>query len=119
MSVGPIKFFEASDKPFQAFQGCIVQVLVMEQIDSDRQDRIIDVAVLVAGRLVTANRPHEDKAMLTALCQDDVKRGQLQHWLTQSGCPDKPEDYAAHFDRLYHIRYGECFVCLVPLAAAI
>lgn len=50
-------------------------------------------------------------ALLTALCKDNGKRGQLQHWLSRSDCPDEPEDYAAHFDRLYHIRCGELCVC--------
>ncbi len=93
--------------------------MVMEQIDSDMQDRIVDVAVRVAGRLVKTNTPHEDLALLTALCKDNVKRGQLQRWLTQSDCPDEPEEYAAHFDRLYHIRCGECCVYIVHLVTAI
>jgi len=78
----------------------------------DMLDRIVDVAVHVAGRLVKANTPHDDLALLTALCTDNVKRGQLQRWLTQSQCPDQPEEYAAHFDSLYHIRCGKC--CVQP-----
>ena len=87
--------------------------MILEQMESDMQDRIVEVAVRVAGRLVKRNTPHDDLALLTALCKDNVKRGQLQHWLKDSNSCEEPEDYAAHFDRLYHKRCGEfCVSCM-------
>lgn len=96
--------------------------MILEQMESDMQDRIVQVAVRVAGRLVKRNTPHDDLALLTALCKDNVKRGQLQHWLTDSDSCDEPEDYAAYFDRLYHKRCGELcvsYMCRFILRAAV
>ena len=70
----------------------------MEQIVSDMQDRIIDVEVRVAGRLVKRNAPHRNLALLSALCKDSFRRRHLQQWLTCAGGPHETEDCAAYFD---------------------
>ena len=43
-------------------------------------------------QLVQGNTPHDNLALLTALCKDVDKGRQLQHWLTYSNCLDEPED---------------------------
>ena len=88
--------------------------IVMKQMISDMQDRIIDVAICVAGRLVKRSTPNNNLALLLALGKDDVRREHLRQWLTHAGCSDELEDFAAHFDKLYHDRHGELCMGVHP-----
>ena len=77
---------------------------VMEQSVSDMQDRLVDVTVRVAGRLVKRNTPHKDFALLSDLlpcllfCKDSGRQRHLQQWLTRASCSYEPEEVPAHFD---------------------